>query len=147
MTFKNIRIKMKSGKSRMQRVQVLASGKYKFVKNIKSSRSSKSKKSTPKRKSGSSSSRKGGRRMGKSITQTAFKWIRVAALIAPEAAEIMQYGLTSGSIRTMISNKTGFNIETKTFDASQLIKGWGPYLGAVLATYGIPKIASIIRRL
>lgn len=33
-TFKNIRIKMKNGKSRLQRVQVLASGKYKFVKNI-----------------------------------------------------------------------------------------------------------------
>lgn len=33
-TFKNIRIKMKNGKTRLQRVQVLASGKYKFVKNI-----------------------------------------------------------------------------------------------------------------
>lgn len=32
-TFKNIRIKMKNGKTRLQRVQVLASGKYKFVKN------------------------------------------------------------------------------------------------------------------
>ena len=34
MTFKNIKIKMKGGKSRLQRVKVLASGKYKFVKNI-----------------------------------------------------------------------------------------------------------------
>jgi len=33
-TFKNIRIKMKNGKTRLQRVQVLASGKYKFVKNL-----------------------------------------------------------------------------------------------------------------
>jgi hypothetical protein len=32
-TYKNIRIKMKNGKSRLQRVQVLANGKYKFVKN------------------------------------------------------------------------------------------------------------------
>ncbi|GAG91994.1 unnamed protein product [marine sediment metagenome] len=32
-TFKNIRIKKPKGGSRMQRVQVLASGKYKFVKN------------------------------------------------------------------------------------------------------------------
>ena len=31
--FKTIRIKMKGGGSRLQRVQVLASGKYKFVKN------------------------------------------------------------------------------------------------------------------
>ena len=33
-TYKNIRIKMKGGKTRLQRVQVLASGKYKFVKNL-----------------------------------------------------------------------------------------------------------------
>lgn len=33
-TFKNIRITMKNDKTRLQRVQVLASGKYKFVKNI-----------------------------------------------------------------------------------------------------------------
>ena len=33
-TYKNIRIKMKGGKTRIQRVQVLASGKYKFVKNL-----------------------------------------------------------------------------------------------------------------
>ena len=39
-SFKNIRLKMKGGKTRTQRVQVLASGKYRFVKNI-GSRSSK----------------------------------------------------------------------------------------------------------
>ena len=39
-TFKNIRIKMKGGKTRLQRVQVLASGKYKFVKNLTKRRAS-----------------------------------------------------------------------------------------------------------
>ena len=33
MSFKNIKIKMKDGKTRLQRVKVLTSGKYKFVKN------------------------------------------------------------------------------------------------------------------
>lgn len=33
--FKNIRIKMANGKTRLQRVRVLASGKLKFVKNVK----------------------------------------------------------------------------------------------------------------
>ena len=75
MTFKNIRIKMKGGKTRTQRVKVLASGKYKFVKNIKSKRSTtKSRKSTPKRSKSKSASRKGGNRMGnkggKSITHS-----------------------------------------------------------------------------
>ena len=44
--FKNIRLKMKGGKTRMQRVQVLASGKYKFVKNTGSSPGSRSRKLT-----------------------------------------------------------------------------------------------------
>lgn len=57
--YKNIRIKKKGGGTRLQRVQVLASGKYKFVKNKKGStkrspkkRSTKKKRST--RKSGGS---------------------------------------------------------------------------------------------
>ncbi|MBA7537266.1 hypothetical protein ES705_29533 [subsurface metagenome] len=49
-TFKNIRIKMKNGKSRLQRVQVLASGKYKFVKNLTKSRSTSTSKTTTRRK-------------------------------------------------------------------------------------------------
>jgi hypothetical protein len=51
-TYKNIRIKMKNGKTRTQRVQVLASGKYKFVKNTgtKRTKSSKAKKTTRRRK-------------------------------------------------------------------------------------------------
>jgi hypothetical protein len=40
-TFKNIRIKKRGGGTRLQRVQVLASGKYKFVKNLKKSASKK----------------------------------------------------------------------------------------------------------
>jgi len=43
-TFKNIRIKMKNGKTRLQRVQVLASGKYKFVKNLASGKKTTTKK-------------------------------------------------------------------------------------------------------
>jgi len=39
--YKNIRIPMKNGKTRLQRVQVLASGKYRFVKNPTKSASKK----------------------------------------------------------------------------------------------------------
>lgn len=45
MTYKNIRIPMKNGKTRLQRVKVLASGKYKFVKNLATASK---KKKTPK---------------------------------------------------------------------------------------------------
>ena len=63
--FKNIRIKKRGGGYRTQRVQVLASGKYKFVKNKKKSSyasKSKSKKSKSRRKK--NPSKKGGN-MGK----------------------------------------------------------------------------------
>jgi len=47
-TYKTIRVKMKNGKTRSQRVQVLANGKYKFVKNT--SRKSSTKRKTPSRR-------------------------------------------------------------------------------------------------
>lgn len=54
-TFKNIRIKKKGGGSRLQRVKVLKSGKFKFVKNLAKklgkSESSPRGKTNPKRKS------------------------------------------------------------------------------------------------
>ncbi|GAI88910.1 unnamed protein product [marine sediment metagenome] len=61
-TTKNIRIKMKNGKTRLQRVQVLASGKYKFIKNLKksgSSRGAPSKKTSKKGKT--TANNKGGK--------------------------------------------------------------------------------------
>jgi len=49
-TYKNIKIKKKGGGTRLQRVQVLASGKYKFVKNVGSSKKKVKKKGNPKSK-------------------------------------------------------------------------------------------------
>lgn len=147
-TFKNIRIKMKGGKSRTQRVKVLASGKYKFVKNLKGSTSSKSK-STPKSTKSKSKAGKGGKRMGKrkSIAQQAFKWIRIGALAAPAASIIVAPISNQEKIDRAIAWYTGFYPPTGEWKLEHLAKGWLPYIGAILTTYGIPKIASIIRRL
>lgn len=60
-TYKNIRMKKKGGGTRIQRVQVLASGKYKFVKNIGSKASKKVKSVTRRR----SASKKKASNMGK----------------------------------------------------------------------------------
>jgi hypothetical protein len=49
-TYKNIRIKKRGGGTRLQRVQVLASGKYKFVKNTGSTRKRKASKPKKRRK-------------------------------------------------------------------------------------------------
>lgn len=61
-TYKNIRVPVgKSGKTRLQRVQVLASGKYKFVKNIKRVAS----RTSPKKRTGKKSSSAGRRNVSK----------------------------------------------------------------------------------
>ena len=90
MMYKNIRVKIgkkpKSGpdtrKSRLQRVKVLASGKFKFVKNLprggekvsksKSKKSSKTK-STKKRGKRTTTKKKGGRRGGRILGNVGWK--------------------------------------------------------------------------
>jgi len=148
--FKNIRIKMKGGKSRTQRVKVLASGKYKFVKNL--TKSTSKSKSTPKKSKSKSASRKGGNRMGnkggKSITRTAFKWIRIGALAAPAVRRVIQgAGDPMGTANNIISDYTGYNMTEGVWRWEYLVNGWAPYVASVLTTVGIPKLVSILRRL
>lgn len=52
MTFKNITIKKRGGGTRTQRVKVLASGKYKFVKNLGKTKSKSSNPKSSKKKTG-----------------------------------------------------------------------------------------------
>lgn len=92
-TFKNIRIPMKNGKSRLQRVQVLASGKYKFVKNIGSRRRASSKKVRTVRSRPASS-------RGKSMTKNGSKMFRT--LGATGALEDFAWGF--GGIALMGAN-------------------------------------------
>ncbi|GAG60121.1 unnamed protein product, partial [marine sediment metagenome] len=42
---------------------------------------------------------------------------------------------------------TGFNMQTGVFNGADLMKGWLPFLAATAMTYGIPKIAGMIRGL
>lgn len=156
-TFKNIRIKKRGGGTRTQRVKVLASGKYRFVKNPTSSRKTTRRKTSRTRKA-NPTRRRGVRRMarrkkrrgggGRNITGKVFKWIRIGALAAPMAARILDPD-TAGKekVERIIQDYTGFNVNDQEFRFEYLAKGWLPYLGAVAATYGIPKIASILRRL
>ncbi|GAI47681.1 unnamed protein product, partial [marine sediment metagenome] len=76
-TFKNIRIKKRGGGTRLQRVQVLASGKYKFVKNLKKAASSSSKtrrKGNPTRKTNVTNKGKMFRTLGASSAIEDFAW-------------------------------------------------------------------------
>lgn len=87
------------------------------------------------------------RKGGKSITQTAFKWLRVGALVAPAVHEVLSYPGDPNVINTVMEMYTGYNPKDGTFDVQRLARGWGGYLMASLATYGIPKLTGIIRRL
>jgi len=107
--FKNIKIKMKGGKSRIQRVMVLASGKFRFVKNKrksspgpakKSTKSNKKRRNTQRRntttKRKPSVAKKGTRRrISKGFTKiTSNKFVRGAVL-----------GLGGGAVALQVSNR------------------------------------------
>ena len=88
------------------------------------------------------------RRGGKSMTRTVFKLIRLGALATPALGVAMdkthspQWKLDYG-----VSIYTGFSMLDGKMHWDRLLRGWGPYIGACLTTYGIPKLANIIRRL
>lgn len=112
-------------------------------------RSSKSKRSSnPKKKVKRMAKKKKSRRSGFSANSM-FKWIRIGALVGPGAAELM--GVTGHDVSHrpawVLSYYTGYDISDGGFYPDRLKIGWGPYLMAVLTTYGIPKLAGIIRRL
>jgi len=84
---------------------------------------------------------------GKSITRSLMKWVRVGALAAPAAAIAMSGDSTQGKIEQVIEAYTGYNIPSRQMNFGSLLRGWGPFLGATLVTYGIPKLAGILRKL
>ena len=87
------------------------------------------------------------RRKGGNLLGTAFKFIRIGALIGP-AIPTYQYGGggLSGVAEALVSYG-GYSIRRRQFSGKLLVSMWIPYLGAVLMTKAIPKISGIIRRL
>ena len=82
------------------------------------------------------------------MTRTAFKLIRIGALAGPGLEAVINPGLTNAEKMVRIMRRyTGYNMVTGKMDWGSLAEGYGPYLGACLATYGIPKISGILRRL
>jgi len=84
---------------------------------------------------------------GKNLQGTVFKWIRIGALVAPGVYAAMQGGTWQERLSYALAKYTGYEAWNGQFNAGQLVEGYGPFLAATLATYGIPKIAGIIRRL
>lgn len=88
----------------------------------------------------------GNRRMGFN-TQKIMKYVRLVALGAPVIAQAVRADTMENKVMHVLEAYTGVNVKTGGFRADKLLAGWTPYLASVLATYGIPKIAGIIRGL
>jgi len=85
--------------------------------------------------------------MGKINTQKLMKYLRMAALAAPIVQGVANYGVSQAAAVTALRGYTGVNVQTGQFSMERLVEGWTPYLASVVATYGIPKLAGIIRSL
>ena len=75
-----------------------------------------------------------------------FGAIRKAALLAPAAGIWMGGG--EGNYDKMartLEGYTGFNIVTQKFNLQSMKNTYYPYLGATVATVGLPKVAGLIR--
>ena len=86
------------------------------------------------------------RRGGKSMTRTVFKLVRLGALVAPAASVAVGPEDNRWKLNKALEMYTGF-WPGRAWKPEKMLQGWGPYIGACLATYGIPKLVSIIRRL
>ena len=91
--------------------------------------------------------RKNRRGGGKSMIRTAFKFIRLGALVGPGIAESTNYSQPLDKVAGALLSYSGWSHKNKAFFPDLFAKAWTPYIMACLATYGIPKLTSIIRRL
>ncbi|GAG56875.1 unnamed protein product [marine sediment metagenome] len=95
----------------------------------------------------SSTTRRSKTTMGKFNTQKLYKLIRLAALVAPAAYHAVRPGTPEYKARNIIMRYTGFDLNDGQFRGQYLLEGYGPLLGATLATYGLPKLAGFLKGL
>lgn len=83
---------------------------------------------------------------GRSLTRTAFKFIRLGALIGGGVQSYQDGGGGVNGVKDALIGYGGMASDGK-FYPHILARQWTPYLMACAVTYGIPKLISIIRRL
>lgn len=147
MKFRNIRVKMKGGKTRIQRAMVLASGKLRFVKNVTRSRSSPSK--------ARHSSKGGTRKMAKkrrfgsrgSLPRTIETLSKSMALAVPLLVDpLLQPISARGKAVVALRRATGYDLDDHSFQLNRLVEGYAPYLATTAAWKGVHLINKLIRR-
>jgi len=140
--------KMKN-KTKSQRKAIFKAAARSWKSKSKSSkgRSGSSNKTRSTKRSTGSKKKGGTRRVGKGgfSTTKIFKLLRMGALAMPAATIAMSTNTPEMKLRMGMTQYTGFDPNTGKFDFGNLLMGWGPFLGATLATVGIPKLTKIIR--
>ena len=151
-TFKNIRIKKPGGGTRLQRVKVLASGKYRFVKN-KPAKSRSTKTKTTKKRSV--------KRMGKKKKRNFKKTIPLAPLggfaaglvfAAPQGYDSpfarLQAGDMGGFGRMLLANLTGIRISAAgRIDPVPMMNVLNPFDFSMGAAWKMALMGGIIHKI
>ena len=86
------------------------------------------------------------RRGGKSVINTAMKWLRVGSFVAPAASRVMAGTAPKETVERIFQDYSGYNVNDGEFRLEYLARGWVPYIMTCLTTYGVPKLVSSIRR-
>ena len=121
MTFKNIRIKKPGGGTRLQRVKVLKSGKYKFVKNLTKSR----------KKSSSNPSKKGGNKSMGKTRKTTIPLAPIAGLAPTVIGVWSRRSSPKDAVNHLARSMVGFDINTGQFTTAELGQGILPLLAGL----------------
>lgn len=151
-TYKNIRVAKRGGGTRLQRVQVLKNGKYKFVKNKKTgSKKTGSKKKGSKKKGSkkkrSVSTNKGSGKMAKKRSWITYARLGVYALAAgAEAIRLVShYGVSKTAAVRISQSYTGRDHAGK-LNIGSATQTYGP-LAAVAVVDGIASKAGVYQRM
>lgn len=90
-------------------------------------------------------SRRRHRSSGGFSQQKMFKLLRFGALVAPAAFRALGTGSAQDKVQMGMRDYFGWNSYTGQMEWSALLNGWGPFIAASVATYGIPKLTKILR--
>lgn len=79
--------------------------------------------------------------------QSLFKWIRLGSVVAPGVGRYAEIrGSPMFKLEGAIKSYAGIRTDN-IFDWSLLGRMWTPLLATTLVTYGIPKIAGMLRKM
>lgn len=78
-------------------------------------------------------------------TQKIFKFVRLGALALPAVAIALQPTTMQEKIKQGSLAYFGFNPDDGSFKLERLARGWMPFAAATGVTYGIPKLAGMLR--